>query len=198
MEPSDELVLANILPFVSRSGIKLAHALDHFKIDVTGLVAADIGASTGGFTDCLLQRGVQKVYSIDVGTNQLDPSLRDNQKVIVLEQTDVRKAKEKVPELVDLAVVDVSFISLSHIFESIHQLLKPHGRAVLLIKPQFEVGRELVGKKGIVSDTAAHQVAIERLRNDAQKSGFLMHEVIASPITGSTGNTEYLTWVENK
>lgn len=189
---SDSVItITDMPPYVSRAGAKIAHALDYFKIDVEHLTAIDIGASTGGFTDCLLQRGIRKVYAVDVGTDQLDANLRNNDRVVVMEQTDIRKAE--LPELVDLAVIDVSFISLTHILQKTYELLKQKGVAVVLIKPQFEVGKDNVGKKGIVSDVTLHKTAIDTVIDFAHSVGFYTYEVITSPIKGTTGNTEYLT-----
>jgi 23S rRNA (cytidine1920-2'-O)/16S rRNA (cytidine1409-2'-O)-methyltransferase len=190
VSPAAKIELTENLPFVSRAGQKLAHALEYFKINVTDLVALDIGSSTGGFTDCLLQNNIKKVYAVDVGTEQLDQSLRGNPKVIVMEQTDIRDAN--IPEKVDLIVIDVSFISLSHVFPVLQNFLGERGQVIALIKPQFEVGRENIDKKGIVTDEKLREKVIENIKELSQKFNFTVQGVIESPITGSTGNVEYL------
>lgn len=182
------------LAFVSRAGEKLEHALSTWNIKAAGLIVADIGASTGGFTDCLLKRGVERVYAIDVGTNQLDSTIRDNPRVINIEQTDVRGIQ--LPELVDLATIDVSFISLVHILETAKKLLKEHGDIVALVKPQFEVGPGQVDKHGVVSDETKRKETLEKIKSEAQKIGFTIQSETVSPITGSAGNIEYLVWLK--
>ena len=177
--------------FVGRGGQKLAHALKEFKIDPTGLTCADVGSSTGGFTDCLLQRGARKVYAIDVGTGQLDATLRSDARVVVMESTDIRTVAS-LPEPIDLAVIDVSFISLSLVLPPVKKLLAPAGRIITLIKPQFEVGKGRLGKQGVVKDEAARAEAIAKIEEYAKSLGFEAKGVIPSPITGETGNVEYL------
>jgi 23S rRNA (cytidine1920-2'-O)/16S rRNA (cytidine1409-2'-O)-methyltransferase len=182
------------LAFVSRAGEKLEYAIATWNIKVDGLVIADIGASTGGFTDCLLKRGAKKVYAIDVGTNQLDASIRNNPKVISIEQTDVRGIK--LPELVDFVTIDVSFISLSHILETAKNLLKDNNAGndsiIALVKPQFEVGPGQVDKHGVVTDDAKRKEALEKIKSVAQKIGLVVQAEITSPIVGNAGNVEYL------
>lgn len=180
------------LPYVGRGGLKLAHALKHFKINVVGLIAVDIGASTGGFTDCLLQNGAKKVYAIDVGQSQLVPELRSDTRVVSLESTDVRTVA--LPELSDIAVVDVSFISLTNIFPAIHSLIKDGGTAVVLIKPQFEVGKGKLGKHGVVKDEESRQMAIKTVLASAEDVGFSFVSITDSPILGGEGNKEYLAY----
>ena len=182
-------------PYVSRGALKLVKGLDTFAIDPTNLVALDIGASTGGFTDVLLRRGARKVYAIDVGYGQLAWSIRQDPRVVVLERTNVRNMElERVPEPADLAVIDVSFISLTLVLPRIRQLLRePVGKPIVaLVKPQFEVGRDQVGKGGVVRDELARRGAIDKVRTWAAAHGFTTHEEVESPITGPAGNVEYL------
>ncbi len=183
------------IPYVSRGGLKLEKALEVFEIDPTGLTAVDVGASTGGFTDCLLQRGAVRVYAIDVGYGQLDWKLRQDPRVVVMERTNIRHVDpNSFPEKVDLAVIDVSFISLTKIFHVVLSLLKDTGQVVALIKPQFEAGREHVGKKGVVRDPAVHVEVLERLSQDLQSEGAGLVKLDFSPITGPEGNIEYLAY----
>lgn len=191
------------LAFVSRAGEKLEYALSTWNIPVDGLVVADIGASTGGFTDCLLKRGAAKVYAIDVGTNQLDASIRSNPKVVSIEQTDVRGIK--LPELVDFVTIDVSFISLSHILETAKNLLRESkasdnctisvGTVIALVKPQFEVGPGQVNDHGVVTNETKRKEALEKVKSEVQKIGLTVQAEITSPIVGSAGNIEYLLWL---
>ncbi|MFQ5593683.1 MAG: TlyA family RNA methyltransferase [Anaerolineae bacterium] len=182
------------LPYVGRGGLKLAAALDAFDIDVSGLVAADVGASTGGFTDCLLQRGAAKVYAIDVGYGQLAWSLRQDERVIVMERTNVRYLEE-LPEQADLATIDVSFISLRLVLPRVVGWLKPAGHIIPLIKPQFEAGPEDVGKGGIVRDHDVHRRVLHRILTFAEGQGLRLRDLIPSPITGAEGNVEFLAWL---
>jgi len=182
-------------PYVSRGALKLVKGLDTFGIDPTGMVALDIGASTGGFTDVLLKRGATKVYAIDVGYGQLAWSLRQDPRVVVLERENVRNMDVSlVPEPCDLAVIDVSFISLTLVLPRIAQLLRPPpGKPIVaLVKPQFEVGRDQVGKGGVVRDVEARRGAVTKIRDWAAANGFTAHEDVESPITGPAGNVEYL------
>ena len=180
-------------PWVSRGGIKLDHGLTHFGFDVTGMVALDVGSSTGGFTDVLLNRGAARVYAVDVGTNQLAWKLRSDPRVIVHEQTNARDlTTDIIPEPVEMVVCDASFISLSKVLDAALDLAKPGARLVALIKPQFEAGRDEVGKGGVVRDPAVHQ----RVCNDAaewvRSKGWTVVGVEPSPITGPEGNVEFL------
>lgn len=183
------------LPYVSRGGLKLAAALDAFGIDPAGRVCADIGASTGGFTDCLLQRGAARVYAVDVGYGQLAWSLRQDPRVIPLERTNIRRLAA-LPEAVTLATVDVSFIGLGLVLPPVARLLSPDGQVVALIKPQFEVGKGQVGKGGVVRDPRLHRSASEKVLAEAAAAGLAPAGVIRSPITGPAGNVEFLAWLQ--
>lgn len=196
IDAASQIEIAGRPPYVSRGGFKLAGALDHWNIDVTGLICFDAGASTGGFTDCLLQRGALRVYAYDVGSGQLDWKLRNDPRVISREGVNLRHPLqlEQVPEPIDLAVCDVSFISATLILPAIVPLLKPGlGRFVVLVKPQFEVGRGEVGKGGIVRDPALHQVACQRVGEVATGLGYRI-DMIESPISGAEGNREFLLY----
>jgi 23S rRNA (cytidine1920-2'-O)/16S rRNA (cytidine1409-2'-O)-methyltransferase len=186
-----ELSVAQHLPYVGRGGLKLEAALDAFNVAVEGVVAADVGASTGGFTDCLLQRGAARVYAIDVGYGQLAWSLRQDDRVIVMERTNARYL-ERLPEQVDLVTVDVSFISLGLILPRVHGWLLPHGVVISLIKPQFEAGRKQVGKGGVVRDPQVHREVLHRVLDCAQDNGLSPVGLLRSPITGPAGNVEFL------
>jgi len=184
------------LPYVSRGGIKLAHALEVFAIEVAGRTAIDVGASTGGFTDCLLQRGVAKVYAVDVGYGQLAWKLRENPRVVCMERTNIRHlAPAALDELPDLAVIDASFISLDKVLPSTLALLVPGAELVALIKPQFEVGRGQVGKGGVVRDPAQHAAAVERVCAAAAALGCEVRGVTPSPLLGQKGNREFLLYL---
>jgi len=190
---ADIRMLGGQMRYVSRGGLKLEAALKEFSIDVHGAVGLDVGASTGGFTDCLLQQGAAKVYAVDVGYGQLAWKLRQDPRVIVIERTNIREmAPSLVPEKVGIVVIDASFISLDKVIPHIVQFLAPGAALVALIKPQFEVGRDKVGKGGIVRDEAARDAAVERIRAFIQDRGFEVKGVIPSPITGQDGNVEFL------
>ncbi len=191
VKPLDEITLKSKPRFVSRGGEKLDHALNEFEVDVNGYVCADLGASTGGFTDCLLQRGASKVYSIDVGYGQIDQKLRDDRRVIVEERVNARYL-ESLPEPIDLVVIDVSFISLSLILPVAARVLKPAGVCVPLVKPQFEAGRKDVGKGGVVRDAAIHRRVLEQVAAYADANGFAVSGITTSPIVGPAGNVEFL------
>ena len=185
------------LSYVSRGGLKLEKAMKAFGLELTGAVCMDVGASTGGFTDCMLQNGASKVYAIDVGYGQLAWALRNDPRVVNLERTNARYlTKEQVPEPVDFMSVDVSFISLTLILPAARPLLSQGGRAVCLIKPQFEAGREKVGKKGVVRDKAVHREVIEKIRGFALENGFSVLGLTFSPVKGPEGNIEYLIYLE--
>jgi len=181
-------------PYVSRGGLKLQAALDHFRIAVEGRVCLDVGASTGGFTDCLLKRGARRVYAVDVGRGQLDWRLRGDARVVVCEGINARYlGPEQVPEPVDLAVCDVSFISATLILPRLAALLSDTGEMVILVKPQFEVGRGQVGKGGVVRDPELHQAACRKVAEAAAGLGF-HSEWIESPVRGAEGNREFLLY----
>ena len=185
------------LKYVSRGGLKLEKAMAEFPITLSGLVCMDVGASTGGFTDCMLQNGAKKVYAVDVGYGQLAWSLRTDPRVVNLERTNARYlSQEQVPEPIDFFSVDVSFISLSLILPAVRPLLAENARAVCLIKPQFEAGREKVGKKGVVRDPAVHQEVIEKILSFALENGYSVLGLTFSPVKGPEGNIEYLAYLQ--
>ncbi len=185
-------VIAPECPYVSRGGLKLEEALHGFSLVVAGLVCLDVGASTGGFTDCLLQHGAARVYAVDVGYGQLAWRLRCDPRVVVIERTNARYlGRERVPEPIDLAVIDVSFISLRLIVPAVRPLLTPAGRILALVKPQFEVGKGLVGKGGVVRDPALHERVLEDLQAVFRGLGLRPSEPLASPIAGPKGNREF-------
>jgi 23S rRNA (cytidine1920-2'-O)/16S rRNA (cytidine1409-2'-O)-methyltransferase len=180
-------------PWVSRGGIKLAHALDHAGWDVTGAVAIDVGSSTGGFTDVLLSKGAARVYAVDSGTNQLAWKLRQDDRVIVHEQTSARiLTEEHIPEPIDVIVCDASFIGLAKVLEVPLKFAKPGARLAALIKPQFEAGREEVGKGGVVRDAGVHQRVCGEVADWLSASGWTVEDVVRSPITGPEGNVEFV------
>jgi len=179
--------------FASRGGEKLDAAFVRFGLDVAGLVAADVGASTGGFTDCLLQHGAGRVYAIDVGYGQLDWQLRNDPRVVVMERTNARYL-ESLPEQVDLVTVDVAFISLGLILPAAVRWLRPGGQVVALIKPQFEAGRREVGKGGVVRDSSVHRRVLERVLGIAAELGLGLRGLMPSPLRGPAGNVEFLGW----
>jgi 23S rRNA (cytidine1920-2'-O)/16S rRNA (cytidine1409-2'-O)-methyltransferase len=185
------------MPYVSRGGLKLAHALATFAIDPRGLVAVDVGASTGGFTDCLLQAGAARVYCIDVGHGQLDWKIASDPRVVAIDRTNIRHMPpDRVPERCGLAVVDVSFISLRLVLPALPALVLPRAPVVTLVKPQFEVGRERIGKGGIVRDEPARLEALAEVAAAARALGFQVRGETTSPITGGKGNVEYLLHLE--
>ena len=185
----------NTLKYVSRGGLKLEKAMTHFGIQLEGKVCMDIGASTGGFTDCMLQNGASKVYSVDVGYGQFAWKLRQDPRVVCMEKTNIRYVTpEDIADKLDF--VDVSFISLTKVLGPAYALLKEHGQMVCLIKPQFEAGREKVGKKGVVRDKAVHEEVIEKVIAFALETGFSVHNLEYSPIKGPEGNIEYLVYIE--
>jgi 23S rRNA (cytidine1920-2'-O)/16S rRNA (cytidine1409-2'-O)-methyltransferase len=194
--PADiELTIREPLPFVSRGGLKLAAALDHFKLDVTGMSCLDIGASTGGFTDCLLQRGAARVTALDVGYGQLAWKLREDPRVEVRENVNARYlSPDDFDQRFDLVVVDVSFISLTKILPVIPPLLRPEATIIALIKPQFEVGRDEVGKGGIVREEAQQKRVVSEITDFARTLGVVPQGVIQSPILGAEGNREFLAF----
>ncbi|MBQ3356646.1 MAG: TlyA family RNA methyltransferase [Oscillospiraceae bacterium] len=180
-------------PYVSRGGLKLEKALRDFGVDPTGFVCSDSGASTGGFTDCLLQKGAKKVFAIDVGYGQLAWSIRTDERVVCMERTNIRYVKpEDLGEPLDLSVVDVSFISLKIVLPAIKALLKPTGQIVCLIKPQFEAGKEKVGKKGVVRDPAVHEEVLLHFLALAKELNLTVRNLTYSPVKGPEGNIEFL------
>lgn len=177
--------------FASRAGFKLEKALDYFNIDVTNLVALDAGISTGGFSDCLLQRGIARIYGIDVGYGQVHEKVTRDPRVVIMERTNLKDVAQ-LPEKVDLVTLDLSFISVLKVLPAILNLIKEQAQLVILIKPQFEAGREQVGAGGIIKDPAVHQEVIDRIVKGVQEFGFKNIGVIESPIQGSSGNKEFL------
>lgn len=189
-------VRENINPFVSRGGLKLQKAMQVFPICLDGAVCMDVGASTGGFTDCMLQSGAKKVYAVDVGYGQLAWKLRTDERVVNLERTNFRHCtREQIPDTADFASVDVSFISLKIILPVLRTFLRDGGEAVCLIKPQFEAGRENVGKKGVVRDMAVHEAVVRSVTGFAAENGFTVQGLTFSPIKGPEGNIEYLMYI---
>ncbi len=181
------------LPYVSRGGLKLAGALEEFSLDVKGKTAIDVGASTGGFTDCLLQNGAKKVYAIDVGYGQLAWKLRQDERVVVIERTNIRHfTPDRLPEKVDLAVIDTSFISLTLVIPAVIPLLKPKAVIIALIKPQFEVGKGEVGKGGVVRDDEKKRAVIKKIAEFARRYDLAELGLTSSPISGPKGNQEFL------
>ncbi len=187
-------IIGDMPKYVGRGGLKLEKALTYYKLHLDGAVCIDIGASTGGFTDCMLHNGAVKVYSVDVGTDQLDEKLRNDPRVVSMEKTDIRKCVGILPR-VDFISIDVSFISLKLVLPSAYALLKDGGECVALIKPQFEAGKAHLSKNGIVRDTKIHKKVCEEISQFSSTVGFERGEVITSPITGGDGNTEYLIYL---
>ncbi len=188
-------ILGEVLPYVSRGGLKLEKAIQEFGVSVVGKAALDVGASTGGFTDCLLQHGCANVYAVDVGYGQIAWKLRQDPRVVVIERTNIREmASSVIPEPVDVAVIDVSFISLEKVIPAVLKFLRPDAEIIALIKPQFEVGKDSVGKGGIVRDEAARSAAVDRVAAFFRDTGLDVKGVILSPITGQDGNVEFLIY----
>jgi len=197
--PNVEILVAQRPRYASRGGLKLEGALDFFNVDVRGKVAMDIGASTGGFTDCLLQHGAVKVYAVDVGHGQLAWKIRSDPRVVVREKLNARfLSREQVPELVDLCVIDVSFISLSLILPRAFELITPDGVILALIKPQFELQRKDVGRGGIVRNPALHDKAQQKIVKFAEASGFCVAGLVPSTITGADGNQEFFICIRRR
>jgi 23S rRNA (cytidine1920-2'-O)/16S rRNA (cytidine1409-2'-O)-methyltransferase len=201
IDPKAEIEVKHKLPYVSRGGEKLAKALETFAIEVSDRVCLDGGISTGGFTDCLLQKGAKRVYGVDVGYGQVAWTIRQNERVILRERTNFRYLTAEdlygaeIPA--DLGVMDLSFISLTKVLETLWKLLTPPREVILLVKPQFEVGREKVGKKGVVRDPRAQAEAIFRVWEEANRWGWQYGGLTWSPITGPAGNVEYLLWLND-
>jgi 23S rRNA (cytidine1920-2'-O)/16S rRNA (cytidine1409-2'-O)-methyltransferase len=193
--PDAALTVGKRRRFVSRGGEKLDGALRALGIEVSGRVALDVGASTGGFTDCLLQHGARRVYAVDVGYGQLDWRIRQDPRVVVIERQNVRAlSPSSMPEPVELAVVDVSFISLRLVLPKVRELASPAATVIALVKPQFEVGRGKVGKGGVVRDAALHRAAIDAVRQAAHALGFVEHGFVESPLRGPSGNREFFLY----
>lgn len=192
-EDAEIYVKEDTCPYVSRGGLKLAKAVGSFHLSLDGVVAVDIGASTGGFTDCMLKNGARKVYAIDVGYGQLDWGLRNDPRVVNMEKVNVRYLEtDKIAEKADFISIDVSFISLKLVFPVAAELLAEDGKLVCLVKPQFEAGREQVGKKGIVRDESVHREVIENVIRYGEENGLYPQDLDFSPMTGAKGNIEYL------
>jgi 23S rRNA (cytidine1920-2'-O)/16S rRNA (cytidine1409-2'-O)-methyltransferase len=196
---SDIVLKDNDIPYVGRGGLKLEAAFDFFGIDPARKVAMDIGCSTGGFTDCLLKRGAEKVYAIDVGYGQFDWSLRHDPRVVLLEKTNIRYlVRDAVPGVIDLAVIDVSFISLLKVLPKALEFLGEKGEVLALIKPQFEVGKGMVGKGGVVRDESQRAAVVEKVREGAAEAGLRTIRVFESPIRGQKGNIEFFIYMGRK
>lgn len=192
-------VRGNTLKYVSRGGLKLEKAMTHFGVTLDQKVCMDVGASTGGFTDCMLQNGAVKVYAIDVGHGQLDWKLRNDERVVCMEKTNIRYVvPEDLQEPADFSSIDVSFISLTKVLLPVYHLLKDNGEVVCLIKPQFEAGREKVGKKGVVRDPAVHEEVIDKVIAYAKSIGYAVRHLEFSPIKGPEGNIEYLLHIQKQ
>ena len=190
-------VRGNTLPYVSRGGLKLEKAMNNFGVSLEGKVSMDVGASTGGFTDCMLQNGAVKVYSIDVGYGQLDWGLRNDPRVVCMEKTNIRYVvPEDIQEAPQFSSIDVSFISLHHIFPVAQRITTPDAMGVCLVKPQFEAGREKVGKNGVVRDPAVHREVLHNAMSYAAENGFVVRGLDYSPVKGPEGNIEYLMFVQ--
>ncbi len=191
-------VRGSALRYVSRGGLKLEKAMNTFGLKLDDYICADIGASTGGFTDCMLQNGAKKVYAVDVGYGQLSWKLRSDERVVCMERTNARYlTHEQIPDELDFASIDVSFISLKLILPALHGILKAGGHVACLVKPQFEAGREKVGKKGVVRDPAVHLEVLQNFLIHAKESGFTVLGITFSPIRGPEGNIEYLGYLES-
>lgn len=194
VDATTQLEVVQPPPFVSRGGLKLQHALDEFEVDVSGRVCADLGASTGGFTDCLLQAGAKRIYAIDVGYGQLDYRLRRDDRVVVMERTNARYL-DSLPEPIDLVTVDVSFISLRLILPTIDRVLGPNGEVIMLIKPQFEAGKHAVNRRGVVVDERDRERSVREVLQAATDHGLSVAGLSRSPYPGPAGNEEFLAWL---
>lgn len=193
-----EIFVKEHIPYVSRGGFKLAHALDHFRVDVKGKVALDAGASTGGFTDVLLQRGAELVYAVDVGAGQLDWKLKNDPRVVVMDRTNVRYINNLEFEILpQIATLDLSFISLTLVIDAVASVLTDKKEMILLIKPQFEVGKEKVGRGGIVRNENFRLEAVEKVLSFAKSRGFIVEGWVESPVKGQKGNVEYLAYIHH-
>ncbi len=198
-EDADITITGEKLKYVSRGGLKLEKAVDHFSLLLDDLTCMDIGASTGGFTDVMLQNGAKKVFAVDVGTDQLHPSLKADSRVVSMEQTNIRNLTPAMigNEIIDFVSIDVSFISLKLVLPVVKNLLKPGGNCVCLIKPQFEAGKQRLGKNGVVKDKKVHEAVKTEVSECAEALGFKVKGITESPIRGPEGNTEFLMLIEN-
>ncbi len=197
IKPDSDLEILEKMPYVSRGGLKLEHALEELNINVKGKTAMDAGASTGGFTDCLLQYGAIKVYAVDVGYGQFHWKLRNDERVALLEKTNIRYLeKNTIQDEIDIAVIDVSFISLLKVIPKIMEFLKRPGEIVALIKPQFEAERKDIGKGGVVKDEKKRLEIVEKIKSESEKMGLECHGAVKSPIKGPKGNIEYLIYLK--
>ena len=195
-EKQEIIVKGKTLKYVSRGGLKLEKAMKNFDIVLKDKVCMDVGASTGGFTDCMLQNGAVKVYSVDVGHGQLDWKLRNDERVVCMERTNMRyMTEDDIDEKASFVSIDVSFISLTKILPAVYRILNTGGEVVALIKPQFEAGKEKVGKKGVVRDSAVHKEVIEKIHNFVLEQGFSVIDITFSPVKGPEGNIEYLIYI---
>jgi 23S rRNA (cytidine1920-2'-O)/16S rRNA (cytidine1409-2'-O)-methyltransferase len=198
VDPTAPIMLTIEEPkFVCRAGAKLEHALNYFNISVKGLTVLDAGISTGGFTDCLLQRGAHKVYGVDVGYGQVHEKIRQDQRVVLHEKTNLRHLTD-IGEKVDLITLDLSFISLLKVMDAVVSLLKPTGSLITLIKPQFEAAQHLVGRGGIITDPKVHKIVLDQVIAGIELYGFTCQGVIESPILGKTGNKEFLAYFKRR
>src|SRR3990167_8964826 len=199
IDENAEIEITKDIPYVSRGGLKLEKAIKEFNINVKDKVAIDVGASTGGFTDCLIQYGIKKVYAVDVGYGQLAWKLRNDPRVVIIERKNVRYIKPSdIGEPVDIATIDVSFISLKLVLPVVKKLLKENGEIIALIKPQFEVGKSEVGKGGIVREKEKHEKVISEIKSFATDLGIKVLNITKSPITGQKGNVEFLIYILNE
>jgi 23S rRNA (cytidine1920-2'-O)/16S rRNA (cytidine1409-2'-O)-methyltransferase len=197
VKEDDRVSLKGRLKYVSRGGLKLEHALHEFAVDVKDAVAMDVGASTGGFTDCLLQNGARRVYAVDVGYGQFDLKLRNDERVVLLEKTNIRHLeRDAVKERIDIAVIDVSFISLLKVIPRVREFLNERAEIIALIKPQFEVGRKDVGKGGVVRAEAKRRAAVDTIKGESEKMGLTVDGITESPLKGPKGNVEYLIYLK--
>lgn len=195
----DIIIKGDPIPYVSRGGLKLEKAIEYFNIDLKDKLAIDVGASTGGFTDCMLKKGARKVYAIDVGYGQIDWNLRQDDRVIVKERTNIRYVtQDDIGELVDFVSIDVSFISLKLVLPVVKKLIKEDGEIVSLVKPQFEAGKEKVGKKGIIRDKKVHEEVLLNVYEFCRELNLFVKNVTYSPVKGATGNIEYLFYLTGK
>ena len=199
LETAEIIIKGQVMKYVSRGGYKLEKAVEEYGIELKDKICMDVGSSTGGFTDCMLQNGAKKVYAVDVGTNQLVWKLRIDERVVCMEKTNIRYVtSEHIQEAIEFASIDVAFISLTKVLTPVKELMGDDGQVVCLIKPQFEAGREKVGKKGVVREKSVHMEVIEKIIDYASELGFLILNLNYSPIRGPEGNIEYLLYIQKK